>query len=143
MANPISNTASLLPTQVGGVSRAAPSDALSSDDARQVFAGGGNATPAGSSPVSARTDSVASPEELEQATRQITSYMQNVSRSLEISVDGELGTTVIQVLDAETEEVVRQMPAEETLRFARFLAEQQAESADGPPVLGLLLDSEG
>lgn len=143
MANPISNTASLLPGQVGAVSRAAPSDALGSGDTRQMFAASGKAGAAASSPVSARTDSAASAEELEQATRQITSYMQNVSRSLEISVDGELGTTVIQVLDAETDEVVRQMPAEETLRFARFLAEQQAESADSPPVLGLLLDSEG
>jgi flagellar protein FlaG len=84
-----------------------------------------------------------SAQELAQATRDISDYIQTVSRSMQISVEPDLGSTVIQVLAAETEEIVRQIPSEEVLQIARFLAEQQA-GGNGPDILkGLLMDQEG
>ena len=84
-----------------------------------------------------------SAQELSDATRDISEYIQSVSRSLNISVDGDLGTTVIQVVDAETEELVRQIPAEEILQIARFLSDQQASSEQADSVRGLLIDQKG
>ena len=84
-----------------------------------------------------------SAEALAEATRDISQYMQSVSRSLNISVDSDLGTTVIQVVDAETEELVRQIPAEEILQIARFLSDQQLSSDQAASVRGLLIDQEG
>lgn len=84
-----------------------------------------------------------SAQPLADATRDFSEYIQSVSRSLNISVDRDLGTTVIQVLDAETEELVRQIPAEEILQIARFLSDQQANSAEDASMRGLLLDQEG
>jgi flagellar protein FlaG len=83
-----------------------------------------------------------SAQELSQATKDISDYIQTVSRSLQISVDGDLGATVIKVLDSETDEIVRQIPAEEILQIARFLAEQQAGADSAASVKGLLMDSE-
>lgn len=84
-----------------------------------------------------------SAQELSEATRDISEYIQSVSRSLNISVDGDLGTTVIQVLDAETEELVRQIPAEEILQIARFLSDQQSSSEQADSLRGLLIDQQG
>lgn len=84
-----------------------------------------------------------SAQELSEATRDISEYIQSVSRSLNISVDGDLGTTVIQVLDAETDEIVRQIPAEEILQIARFLSDQQSSSDQADSLRGLLIDQQG
>lgn len=82
--------------------------------------------------------------DIEQATRDISAYIQTVNRSLKISVEQDLGTTVITVIDRATEEVVRQIPSEEVLSLARFLSQQQEElGGTGLPVKGLLMDSEG
>jgi len=88
--------------------------------------------------------SAESTEELAQATLDIADYIQSVSRSLQISVDADLGATVVRVLDAETDEVVRQIPSEEVLKIARVLSEQQAgvEALATAPLRGLLMDSE-
>jgi len=58
------------------------------------------------------------------ALRDIGDYIQTVSRSLRISVDDKLGSFVVTVIDSETEEVVRQIPREEFLAVARYIAEQ-------------------
>lgn len=138
MANPISNLPNLPQTGPATTSGAREADDGSST-ARQVLAGSGSPTPAPQTQELPRQ----SPEQLQQATRDISDYIQSVSRSLNISVDGDLGTTVIQVVDAETEELVRQIPAEEILQLARFLSDQQASADNTNPVRGLLIDQEG
>ena len=110
---------------------------------RQAVAASG-----GLSGTSAPTQTVQEPaqrsaQELSEATRDISEYIQSVSRSLSISVDGDLGTTVIQVLDAETEELVRQIPAEEILQIARFLSDQQSSAEQADSLRGLLIDQQG
>lgn len=78
-----------------------------------------------------------------QATREIADYMQSVSRSLKISVDDDLGTTVIRVLDPQTDKLIRQIPPEEALALARFIAEQRAAPERGAAIPGILFDGKG
>ena len=78
-----------------------------------------------------------------QATREIADYMQSVSRSLKISVDDDLGTTVIRVLDPQTDKLIRQIPPEEALALARFIAEQRAAPERGAAIPGILFDAKG
>ena len=47
--------------------------------------------------------------------------MKDGQRSLAFSVDKELDEVVVKVMDTETEEVIRQIPNEESLRFAKNL----------------------
>jgi len=69
---------------------------------------------------------------LSSAVSTLKDYVQNIQRDLEFSVDKELNRVIIRVYDSETQEVIRQIPAEEMLKLARQLA--RAEE-------GLLLDA--
>ena len=70
---------------------------------------------------------VVDPQKIEQAVQQITSFGKDLTRSLSISVDERSGNYVVQVQNAETKEVVRQIPAEEVLRIAEVVAERNAD----------------
>ncbi len=59
--------------------------------------------------------------EVEQAVKEINSYLQLVRRNLEFSVDKEAQRVVVKVIDAETGEVVRQIPPDAVLAMAKFL----------------------
>lgn len=76
-------------------------------------------------------------EELTEAVRNIMEHVQSISRQLSFTIDGETGSTVVTVVDRETEQVIRQIPSEEALAIARFIAAQ----LDGP-VKGLLVQNE-
>jgi len=56
--------------------------------------------------------------------KQIESYLRSVGRSLEFQVDDATGETIVTVRDAESGEIIRQIPGEETLRLARSLGNQ-------------------
>lgn len=62
--------------------------------------------------------------EVEQIAARLESYIRSVSRSLEFKVDAKSGRTVISVLDAQTGDLIRQIPNEEVLRFAELAEEQ-------------------
>ncbi|MEM8491649.1 MAG: flagellar protein FlaG [Pseudomonadota bacterium] len=130
------NPSSPQPPGTGLESKAPASEveAVSAQD-RQEIAAAGNSVQAGA----AEADlSVA------EATRNIADYIQTVSRSLQISVDGDLGETVITVFDSSTEEVVRQIPSEEVLEMARYISSRNGtNNVEDSPVLGLLINREG
>lgn len=69
-------------------------------------------------------------KELSEALEKLNRHMENIGRSVTFRIDGDSGHTVISVIDRETEEVIRQIPAEEALERIR----QQ------PSGVGLLLD---
>lgn len=75
------------------------------------------------------------PRELKEAVagavRQMNDYIQTVNRDLSFSVDELSGKTVIKVIDAETKEVIRQIPPEEILALARHFA----ASGEGPVLI--------
>jgi len=65
------------------------------------------------------------PEGVDKAVRDIKSYLQKVQRNLEFSVDKETDQVVVKVIDAESGEVVRQIPAEAVLAMARDLRKEK------------------
>jgi len=141
MASPITTSAPL-PPNPGTASRMDTQTAASTSAPaapvqveRQAFAASGNSAPAAAAQKQSAQD-------IAQATRDISDYIQTVSRSLQISVDQDLGATIIKVLDSETDEIVRQIPAEEILQIARFLSEQQSGADTSATVKGLLMDRE-
>lgn len=60
------------------------------------------------------------PVEIEAVARQLESFLKRVSRSLEFHVDDASGRTVCSVRDAETGDLIRQIPNEEVLRLAEL-----------------------
>lgn len=62
-------------------------------------------------------------ETLDKVIQQINENEQVVQRELNFSIDKDSGKTVIKIMDLATKEVIRQIPNEEALSFARKLNE--------------------
>ena len=82
---------------------------------------------------------------LAEAVAAVSARFDIANTSLSISVDEQLGSTIIEVKDSETQEVIRQIPPEQIVSLARFLRESEGvggfELAD--TMKGLLLESSG
>ena len=89
------------------------------------------------------TTEAPSVQEVRQAAEDVARYVDSVSRSLQISVDGELDKPIVTVLDSTTEQVVRQIPSEEIVAIAKFLRSQGAEMAGKETISGILLNKQG
>ena len=63
--------------------------------------------------------------ELRQAVDELQRKAQSFSPNLRFSVDHDTGRTVVRVTDANTQEVIRQIPAEEVLQLAKELDRMQ------------------
>lgn len=62
-----------------------------------------------------------SSQDLEAAIERLNELMKDGQRSLNFTVDQDLDEVVIKVTDTETEELIRQIPNEEALKFAKNL----------------------
>ena len=89
------------------------------------------------------TREVPSVQEVREAADDVARYVDSVSRSLQISVDGELDQPIVTVLDSTTEQVVHQIPSEEIVAIAKFLRSQGAEMAGKETISGILLNKQG
>jgi len=58
---------------------------------------------------------------VDQAARHIEDFVKSVGRSLSFSVDESTGHHALRVVDPNNGEVIRQLPADETLRIARSI----------------------
>ena len=56
---------------------------------------------------------------IESVTQQIDSYLRSMNRSLQFQLDEGTGQMVVTLRDAETGEVIRQVPGEDALRIAQ------------------------
>ena len=81
---------------------------------------------AASQPANSQQRSVTDTAQLKVAVSKLNDYVQAVQRNLSFSVDKASGQTVIKVYDAQTKEVIRQIPADETLRLAASIDERLA-----------------
>jgi len=81
----------------------------------------------------------ASAENLAQELKQL---VQNMRRELNFRVDGDTGRLVIRVIDAETDEVVRQIPPDRLLELQQRLSEIQESGtqADASVMDGMLFN---
>ena len=134
----MSNTIAVMPERQMGTSVKAP--AIAPD--RQSLSAGGNTAP---QLVASATPIAASKADISAAVEDVSLRFDLASTSLSISIDETLGSTIIQVTDRDTEEVIRQIPPEQIVNLARFLRENSGvegfELAD--TMKGLLLDSVG
>ena len=60
------------------------------------------------------------PADIEAVAKQLESFLKRVSRSLEFHVDDASGRMVCSVRDAQTGDLIRQIPNEEVLRMAEL-----------------------
>lgn len=63
---------------------------------------------------------------LAKSVNELASHAQSITRGLKFTIDKELDKTVITVYDPATETVIRQIPSEEVLNFARTLKDGTA-----------------
>lgn len=68
---------------------------------------------------------------LEQSVEELKNHFQQVRRSLDFSIDDKTGQTVVKVIDRETDEVIRQIPAEEILAVMRRIEEYSESQGQG------------
>lgn len=61
---------------------------------------------------------------VQEVAERIESYLKDVNRALEFTVDAASGRTVVTVRDASSGDLIRQIPNEEVLRFAQLAEEQ-------------------
>jgi len=62
-------------------------------------------------------------EQIEDAVASIQEFVQSVRRSINFSVEDGSGRVVVKVTDAESGNVIRQIPSEEALKLAENLSE--------------------
>ncbi|MDT8407528.1 MAG: flagellar protein FlaG [Methylococcales bacterium] len=74
-------------------------------------------------------------QEVEQAVASVNAFFQNERRQLSFSVNDTLGSFVIEVRNAETEEVIRQIPPEAVVELAERLQEQSTQNREAVGVL--------
>lgn len=60
---------------------------------------------------------------LQERVVKLNGYMQNMNRSLQFSIDEQSGQTIVKVIDADTDKLIRQIPAEELLAVKSSLEE--------------------
>ncbi len=62
---------------------------------------------------------------IKQAVEDIQETVGNLAHNLRFLVDNDTGKTIIKVMDAHTEEIIRQIPTEEAIEIARTLDKVQ------------------
>lgn len=94
-----------------------------SSGASPTTSGASTAKPAATTPEKAVQPSS---EQLDAAVSKLNDYVQNVQRTLSFSVDKDTGMTVVKVIDTQTNELVRQIPADNVLKLAADIDKQTA-----------------
>jgi flagellar protein FlaG len=83
---------------------------------RQELTAGGNVVPP------AAAASHAKQADVQQAVTRLNGYVQSLRRDLQFTVDEESGRSIVKVIDSETGELIRQIPAEEILAVSRAIS---------------------
>lgn len=77
--------------------------------------------PAAAATAAAEPAPVASAGNVDQALESLRKAVEPVAQNLQFSVDNDTGRTVVKVVDSNTQEIIRQIPAEELLAITRAL----------------------
>ena len=67
---------------------------------------------------------------IESVTRQIDSFLRSINCSLQFRLDESTGRMVVSLCDAETGEVIRQVPGEDALRIAQRIEDSLSALLD-------------
>ena len=90
--------------------------------------------------VDTRQDRAITMEEVEKAVQTLDAAVEKYAPSMTIGFDGELNKMIVRVTDAETNEVIRELPPEELLDIARFLERYGVDAVGSESLKGMLLD---
>lgn len=105
----------------------AQTPAAGSKAAPAAHSPGASAATAAGSPPSAPVHPVAQPqppasvEAAKQAAARINEFLKSSAANVEFTVDAASDKVIIRVIDSETQQLIRQMPTEETLAISRAL----------------------
>jgi flagellar protein FlaG len=91
--------------------------------AGNIGSSGGQSLPVGEAPKAQKID-------LQQIAERLNQFVSDNARSLRFRVDDSSGRTVMTVVNGITNEVIRQVPAEETLALARTISELGGQLVD-------------
>ncbi|MEH6499886.1 MAG: flagellar protein FlaG [Pseudoalteromonas distincta] len=112
------------------VSRAAPSSVAAEASAERLALGQADlAATTSAQPVAKQTrDALAQPseiaeDELKLAVSDIQDFVQSVRRDINFQLDDSSGRVVVNVTEASSGDVIRQIPSEEALRLSENLSE--------------------
>ncbi len=64
---------------------------------------------------------------MEDVVRDLNDYVQSIGREIQFSLDDTTGRTIIRVVDAATDETIRQIPSEEIMDFLKNMQELNQE----------------
>ena len=64
-----------------------------------------------------------SEQDLENVVNEVNEFIKPINNTLQFSIDDETGTTVVKVVDTETEKVIKQIPSEEMLALAKAIGQ--------------------
>lgn len=92
-------------------------------EAAGASADAGNDKPAARQGQALAENSEQTYEQVDNAVTSIQSFVQNIQRDLNFSVDDSSGRVVVKVTDRASGDVIRQLPSEEALRLAESLEE--------------------
>ena len=93
--------------------------------------------------VDTRSDLAMSMEDVQKAVEQLRAAVDEFTPSLNIGFDGELNKMIVRVRDAETNELIRELPPEDVLEIARFLERNGWDAVGSESLKGMLLDDYG
>ena len=79
-------------------------------------------------------------EDIREAAKVLREAVNSYSPSLAIEVDEELNRTVVTVMDADTNEVIRQIPSQDLIDVARAIKRYGVDALGSDYVNGILLD---
>ena len=110
--------ASAAPTDLARLSSSsAPAAAGATPSVPGTSGKGSTGTPASGDPAAKPADS----RELQSAVDSANEAVQKMATNLKFETDQSTGTTVVRVIDSETQKVLRQMPSEEMLSLAKAM----------------------
>jgi flagellar protein FlaG len=120
-------------SQLIGAARTQPTDGTPSNGGAVTGAGGASAPPsadlkaAGSSSMgeALAAQQPTSLEQVQQAMEDVRNAIAPVAQDLLFSIDEDTGKTIVKVVDASTDEVIRQIPSEEIISIAKALDKLQ------------------
>jgi flagellar protein FlaG len=108
-------------TGIGGEVRAGgeapPSGLVQSAGQNQTVGAANNAEKSGFSEKKTKPDK----DQVTAAVKNMNDFLQMVRRTLQFTVDEDSGEMVVQIKDAQTNQVIRQIPSEEMLKLAKQL----------------------
>lgn len=90
--------------------------------------------------VDTKQDRAVTMEEVQKAVETLDAAVDKYTPSMNIGFDGELNKMIVRVTDAETNEVIRELPPEKVLEIARFLERNGVDAVGSESLKGMLLD---